>query len=664
MNDESNEIMGRAFRLAYFIHGDARLALGIAAEALSKLEVTASAQDKRLYYSPAGRSRSPALRTKIFLNELHLLQRLVYLESETHERNQESDQASSGLSEEDMVVRFVKHLVRITLKRNSFYVALGLSRLLHSYTTAEAMNIYNLVVQDPDRVRDDYYYRSRKKQLMHEMHERFSGLIKTLRGHRGEERFEPCEDQSKQSDLVKKCLDAFTPWDTSCVLPAKIDPISDELKPLAFKSDDPDQEHPIELNRIHSLTHPSCYAQLTGALRCDPPDQRLSVPRFFMDSGKRESGPPRNRFEDRRLSQEEAASIANAVNQAADRRRRASAGLLSVTVDGTERARLDTRSERSVRLEVEEGAELIEVHARDTTGLVLLAAHLLQHDDSPTSATQTSSITLEGGQKISFSISLNKNSAGLLDGATVDVRYKETNPARAAMNALTLAMNRALAPFLTTPRTRILVPAGFLAMLVVGVVVMLALLSRPTNDKRPTVSQGPSTNPPQTSNTNQSALPAPGDTNNKNTNLFARAANPPGLRSTEPSAMIRSGITPFSATSLAAVKQIYVDPLGDESTAVEFRQQLVTALRESKVKPTTDRDNADAVFKGSARSSGQPPSRALITIELQLVNQKGEVIWSAKAKRAASRYDPASVASDVAKRLISDIERLASSRGK
>src|SRR5215813_2262163 len=135
------ESIARAFQLAYFIHGDRETALNIAAEAFAKLEVAAAAQDKRLYYTPTGRaSRAERFRTKVSVGELHLLQRLVYVESEPYERH-----AEQSPDEEDMLIYFIKHLVRITVRRNSFYVTLGLSRLLHNYSTAETMEMYNVL---------------------------------------------------------------------------------------------------------------------------------------------------------------------------------------------------------------------------------------------------------------------------------------------------------------------------------------------------------------------------------------------------------------------------------------------------------------------------------------------------------------------------------------
>ena len=152
MDSYSQQALTRAFNLAYFIHRDKQPALLIAMGALSKLEVAAAAQDKRLYYTPAGRVPGDAghhrTRTRVAMSDLHLLQRLVYVESEPYEKKDEKAGSVARLDEEDMIIRFIKHLVRITTRRNSFYVALGLSRLLYQYTTNETAEIYDLIIQD------------------------------------------------------------------------------------------------------------------------------------------------------------------------------------------------------------------------------------------------------------------------------------------------------------------------------------------------------------------------------------------------------------------------------------------------------------------------------------------------------------------------------------
>ncbi|NOT62588.1 MAG: hypothetical protein HOP19_20475, partial [Acidobacteria bacterium] len=134
MNTLQNETLNQTFRLAYFLHRNRPVARQIAEAALENLETTTLRQDKRIYY--AGQ------RTKISFTELHLLQRLVYEKSDPFERARESNSARP-LRAERLLVHFIKHLVWITARRNSFYVTLGLSRLLHRYTTAETLELYN-----------------------------------------------------------------------------------------------------------------------------------------------------------------------------------------------------------------------------------------------------------------------------------------------------------------------------------------------------------------------------------------------------------------------------------------------------------------------------------------------------------------------------------------
>src|SRR5204862_4543803 len=124
-----DELPNRAFQLAYFLHRERKTAAEIASRALNKLQLAATAQGKRLYYRLTGRADSRKARSKVSMGEPHLLQRLVYVESEEYERRKEAAAHNpdrvDGISparHTDLVVYFIKHLVRITTKRNSFYV--------------------------------------------------------------------------------------------------------------------------------------------------------------------------------------------------------------------------------------------------------------------------------------------------------------------------------------------------------------------------------------------------------------------------------------------------------------------------------------------------------------------------------------------------------------
>jgi hypothetical protein len=433
-----------AYKLAYFVHRDKSKAISIVTRAINKLEVAATVQFKRLYYTPSKRSisnQSPteSHRTKISLSELHLLQRQIYIESEAHEKEQE-EQRPETLTEEDLLIRFIKHLVRISIKRNSFYVTLGISRLLHSYTTAETMEIYNVVVQDPERVKDDYYYRSRKGRLIQEIKERFGNLIKVARGARGEERFEARDCTDECARVAQECLDYFAPWKTSCYIPDKFNPVADELPPLTLAGHDEDK---IEINRIHAVIHPDCYARLADALKLERPAQRLHIPSFFLPKDQNKMNRPDNgsRRSIPGLSVDELEAIKNQIGEQAARRKTTHAGLLTIVVDGSARARLDLNRTGSVKFEVAETDELIEVRALNQDQETLLATYLMSGDemDEP-SAPVTSEIILEGGQKLSFNIAStnasNQNQPASTATTLMTVAYRETDFRRAAALAL------------------------------------------------------------------------------------------------------------------------------------------------------------------------------------------------------------------------------------
>lgn len=418
------ESLQQAFRLAFFIHGERRLAAQIATEAVARTELAATAQKKRRYYSPVGRSSptDPAAaaphRTKVSMDGAQLLQRLVYVVSDTYERQQET--ASRGeLSEEDMIIRYVKHLVRLTIKRNSFYVSLGVGRLLHNYGTATAMELYSLVVGDPGRSRDDYYYRSRKRQLMKELEERFGEVLEVVRGARGERRFRTHEDDTGR-DLIRKCLRVFTPWDTRCVVPAEFDPQQQELESLVFTGGDPDREHPVELRRMHALLHPRCFDILVASLGLTPPRQHLQVPCF---AGATDSSGGGGRDLPRDLDRSELASLEGLLKEQAQRRRSHRAAVLSVVVDGLEKARFDPLRDPGVRLELESRDELVEVFAHPPgEEPLLLAVELLGDLEAFGRGEQRDAVTrTQGGHEVLFRL------IGTDTGPWIEVGYRKVH---------------------------------------------------------------------------------------------------------------------------------------------------------------------------------------------------------------------------------------------
>lgn len=371
--DDWRASLARAYELAYWVLGEHDCALEAALAALAKLRVAASAQDRRLAYAPRGRPRAGGAQTRAFRTRVshapaHLLQRLVYVETERFELRQERHAADAA----SLLVRYVKHLVRITLRRNSFHVTLGLARLLHRYATSQALDAQALLMQDAARVPDDDYCRARKRQLMAEMQARFGERLRVVSAARGEQRFETRAPSPTELALLEESLRRCTPWDTACPLPERFDPHVHDLPELSFSAPDPDDEHPVEVKRMHAVLHPDCFRRLMRALRHEPPERHARVPCFAGQMGDGRRPPPRTPTP---LRAEDYENSAARLSEA----RASWGGLLSVSVDGRQVGQLAPAMGMRLTLGLADDAELIEVCDQAARALAVC----LLHDDAP-----------------------------------------------------------------------------------------------------------------------------------------------------------------------------------------------------------------------------------------------------------------------------------------
>lgn len=406
-------LLDRAFELAFFILPDRHKAWRIALEALDKLDLVATAQDKRRYYRPVGRGaagRTLRRRNKISWPRAQLLQRLVFSQAELHEKQQETrDDGMDRLSPQDWLVRYIKHLVRITLRRNAFHVTVGLYQLLCDYTTEETMSTYEMLVQDPACFKDDFYYRSRKRRLLAELQERFGSLLKLGRGPRGESRFEPHPKQERFRELVRAGLERFTPWDSPCSMPDRPAGSLQDIPALSFSGEHPDDEHAVEIRRIHALLHPPCQHRLTRLLGLAAVEDRLAVPLFHAADGNGSSPDPPDERQASPLSAREHERAVEQLAENARRRRSRLPSVLLISVDHREKARFATDAPQRICLELEPEAELLEVHTAD--GLPVAVFLLPSFDRSP--ATKSCWTVLGPGQKLGLEMRLVDRRQGL-----------------------------------------------------------------------------------------------------------------------------------------------------------------------------------------------------------------------------------------------------------
>ena len=110
---------------------------------------------------------------------------------------------------------------------------------------------------------------------------------------------------------------------------------------------------------------------------------------------------------------------------------------------------------------------------------------------------------------------------------------------------------------------------------------------------------------------------------------------------------------------MLALKRVYVDPLGDDSFANELRENLIGALQASKrFEVVTDRNDADAVFRGTAKQVHTAGRNSSVVLEL--VNAGGQVIWSLSSRKDGRTVPNKAreASADILKVLLHDIESL------
>jgi outer membrane biosynthesis protein TonB len=649
--------LDRAFELAFFIHGDLETAKQIAYSAMRKLEVTSNAQFKRYYYTPQSRQS----RNKVTMNDLQLLQRLVYVESEPFELEKEFTETAT---EKDLLIYFVKHLIRITLKRNSFYVTLGLSRILHNYCTTETMEIYNILTQDPDRVQDDCYYRARKKVLMGELKSRFGEKLEITQAKKGEQRFQAVEASPEHTKFVKECLKSFVPWNTKFDFPDKYDQFSDTITGLYFNGKNPDDEHRVELNRMHVLLNPETFQKLVNTLHFPAPEEKLEVPKFNMKKKDDDSNddnwnaPPSLENIDREKLKE-------LLEQDAEQRKSATGNVLRVLVDGEERALFDTPTQNSKAFKLDfERDEFIEVYSVDNGTDTLLATYLLGGDD----VLQETAITLEGGQKVTIDFTKNGCCVSLEQTSWLKkilawwgAKSFILKPAFAAITLILfglfgfLAYQRMVEP----PQVAEKVEQRNIENPNNSTNIVVPPIVKEDERKEAETPKEVDNNQPKPVLKKEVVAPKPIENKQpkriENKPIAPNNTDVPEVQrfAIEDTGGTKESITlrniPNSNKSLKNIKTLYLEITGDEKSAEQIRQNLNNQLNKRFTTVET-RENADGLLKISVKSDNQK-----VSATVQIINPKGKTVYPNRPKTSAWKY--VGEAEKVSNQIVKDLVR-------
>ena len=385
------EFLHTGFELAYLLVPDRSGALAILSRALEKLRVQSRRELKRLYWRDKHTQR-PIRR--IARGDVDMLQWLIMFEAEKEERAQERVGAVSPIG---MAIRYIKHLVQITSALSSFYVNIGLTRVLHNYSTSEAQRVYERLTSrylGPDE------YRRAKSTLMDKITERFGDLVKIARVDHGELRFESSDQQQQLTEIAAECLKAFTPWSTRGCCAQFITTNGGGIKIRPPYQDAKADQNEIELRCCHILIEPTCYSQLMEDLALDQPEVKLALPRFFMPEKRENNGdtnpqpplPPE-------LSQEDIEQIQRRLAMTDARRRNINPRMVKILVDGVEQAHVDLRQQSRFQVALEAGASLIEVRGEDERGELLLATHVISYSDDAFDSSAASATLSSGNLK-------------------------------------------------------------------------------------------------------------------------------------------------------------------------------------------------------------------------------------------------------------------------
>jgi len=373
------DLWERGFQLAYFLFPERGTALRILTGALNKLRVQRGRETRRSYWRDKHLKRGI---TRITRDESDALQWLIFSESDEVEKQQEEDHPALAA---EMMVRYIKNLVRMTTAMSSFYVNIGLHRLLYNYSTAETQQVYESVTE---RFLGADEYRRAKSALMKKLLKRF-GMLKTCRTQHGELRFETFEINDQQEvweRLVDTCLKAFTPWSTlqSCPVPAHYDASRDKLPTrLSGSGSERVDFNQVEINRCHAFIDPVCAGRLMEALLLQPPMEKLALPRFYMENERIKNDPTHlDSGNTSGLTPGERENISQQLSAQASRRKQADPQLIIVVVDGEERAQLHLKTASSQTITLEEGDELIEIRTRFAGEDLPLAIYPLAYTES------------------------------------------------------------------------------------------------------------------------------------------------------------------------------------------------------------------------------------------------------------------------------------------
>lgn len=421
-------VLDRAYNVAAYVLEDPKRAQKVALDVATSLEVPYE------IVKEASSSSDKSARTYKVKEFSLLLDQLIFKKTTVHERLQELEHTGGGrqLTEEAMIIRFIKKVMEHSISHNTFYTVVGLHRVLFNYPVHEARMIYQMLVPCADAKKpgaDDF--RHHKKRIMDLLERRFEGFAEVVEyGEQNEHRFKKRIDTRLIYPLVEQTLDLLTPALPDCPLVSgKLENIDDVRRSLYSHAsiEENEDNNLIERNRMHMLTHLSCFSRLQALLGIASTKQVLEIPVFKMTNNGGGSGsPPFDRRHVPPLTTDDKKRMYAELDKRQKRSRKMPLEKVQVVVDDIECSTLSLDESRPTIFELEEGAGVIEFRGSDEEGGLPLGMHSLSWDeDTASDEPESYRMTMKGGREVKFSIAHTRDDTGALIGAKVVCSYSK-----------------------------------------------------------------------------------------------------------------------------------------------------------------------------------------------------------------------------------------------
>ncbi|KAF0242540.1 MAG: hypothetical protein FD167_3862, partial [bacterium] len=334
--------------------------------------------------------------TKALLHKNQLVQNFVYREIEKYEKYTEGDLTqpinnlafekllkNTSLSEENLIVRYLKFLVQIA-EDNSANAVLAIAKLVYKYRTIDVAEIYTSLHGDGPV---DNYFSKRKGEFIRRLEDRFQTLInrdilKILVGNKRERYFEGQEAfDSKWAGLVKQTFDNFIPWGTNCLPKHSEQSFIDSLFSWVKDIFSEDQKKIVS---IHTLFCPNCFNKLANELNLANPEKQLALP-YFNISRKKESPMNNFNYQDSITQKTEVRNILNKLtNDSLRRKQIISSGIKDIFITNNDSKILDLTlsKQRKATFTIKDSffssKNILKIYSVDREGDLLLATFILR----------------------------------------------------------------------------------------------------------------------------------------------------------------------------------------------------------------------------------------------------------------------------------------------